>query len=347
MTKFEEKHKDTDEPCWFFADRSLFLFSKTNPIRKVCMLITKWPPFETIILITILASCVVMALEEHLPGNDLSERTKQLEKTEPYFLVIFCIESALNIIAMGFIFHKGAYLRDPANVLDFIVVATGLIPYTGIPIKVNLRLLRSFRVLRPLKLITNVPSLQVVMMSIAKAMIPLLQIMILLLFWIIVCSIIGLEFYSGIYHQTCIESEAVSKYKNFNWKQQSLLTNFQERGNQLCSNAKQKVDPFCESTVDNMCPKKYSGSHSVWQENTNFSSKWSPQNPYICSPGFECAEWLEGPNFGITTFDNIIFSVITVFQCITMEGWTDILYSLSRIKRYNVNTAYPSQIFLY
>ena len=41
----------------------------------------------------------------------------------------------------------------------------------------------------------------------------------------------------------------------------------------------------------------------------------------------ECIEnrW-EGPNYGITSFDNIGYAMLTVFQCITMEGWTTILY---------------------
>lgn len=39
-----------------------------------------------------------------------------------------------------------------------------------------------------------------------------------------------------------------------------------------------------------------------------------------------CIEKWEGPNFGITSFDNIGFAMLTVFQCITMEGWTSILY---------------------
>ena len=33
-----------------------------------------------------------------------------------------------------------------------------------------------------------------------------------------------------------------------------------------------------------------------------------------------------GPHGGIINFDNIIYAMITVFQCITMEGWTDVLY---------------------
>lgn len=49
----------------------------------------------------------------------------------------------------------------------------------------------------------------------------------------------------------------------------------------------------------------------------------------VCEGDTECREYWPGPNFGITNFDNILFSVLTVFQCITMEGWTDILYNVS------------------
>lgn len=49
----------------------------------------------------------------------------------------------------------------------------------------------------------------------------------------------------------------------------------------------------------------------------------------ICPNGTECREYWTGPNFGITNFDNILFAILTVFQCITMEGWVDILYSVS------------------
>ena len=37
----------------------------------------------------------------------------------------------------------------------------------------------------------------------------------------------------------------------------------------------------------------------------------------------------KGPHGGIINFDNIIYAMITVFQCITMEGWTDVLYYVS------------------
>ena len=51
---------------------------------------------------------------------------------------------------------------------------------------------------------------------------------------------------------------------------------------------------------------------------------------YKCAEGTECREFWEGPNFGITNFDNFGLSMLTVFQCVTLEGWTDVLYWVSR-----------------
>jgi voltage-dependent calcium channel L type alpha-1D len=33
-------------------------------------------------------------------------------------------------------------------------------------------------------------------------------------------------------------------------------------------------------------------------------------------------------NFGITTFDNIGVSMLTIFQSITLEGWSDLMYMM-------------------
>lgn len=52
------------------------------------------------------------------------------------------------------------------------------------------------------------------------------------------------------------------------------------------------------------------------------------ESGYKCpSDEAECKEnFWEGPKFGIISFDNIGFAMLTVFQCITMEGWTTVLY---------------------
>ena len=88
----------------------------------------------------------------------------------------------------------------------------------------DVKALRAFRVLRPLRLVSGVPSkfgfnlnmwhseillllgLQVVLNSIIMAMIPLFHIALLVLFVILIYAIIGLELFSGILHKTCFNN---------------------------------------------------------------------------------------------------------------------------------------------
>ncbi|KAJ3619599.1 hypothetical protein MTP99_005267 [Tenebrio molitor] len=140
---------------------SLFLFSEENPIRRHTRFIIEWPyPFiHYAVLLTIIANCVVLALEEHLPNHDKTLLAQKLEATEVYFLGIFCVEASLKILALGFVLHKGSYLRNIWNIMDFFVVLTGsMTVFAEANVDVDLRMLRSFRVLRPLKLVSRIPS---------------------------------------------------------------------------------------------------------------------------------------------------------------------------------------------
>ena len=47
------------------------------------------------------------------------------ESTEVYFLGIFTVEASLKILALGLILHRGSYLRNMWNIMDFVVVVTG------------------------------------------------------------------------------------------------------------------------------------------------------------------------------------------------------------------------------
>ena len=42
--------------------------------------------------------------------------------------------------------------------------------------------------------------------------------------------------------------------------------------------------------------------------------------------GGDSAVWIERANFGYTSFDNYPNSIVTLFQIITLEGWSDIMY---------------------
>ncbi|CAL8143658.1 unnamed protein product [Orchesella dallaii] len=262
---------------------SLFVFTDETKVRRCTRFIIEWPPFEYAVLLTIIANCIVLALEEHLPEGDKTILAQKLEATEPYFLAIFCVEASLKILALGFALHSGAYLRNIWNLMDFIVVVTGFITlFAQGNIGVDLRTLRAIRVLRPLKLVSGIPSLQVVLKSIIKAMAPLLQIGLLVLFAIVIFAIIGLEFYCGVLHTTCYSLENLEEIVK-------------------------------EGELPTPCHSDDPGK--------------APGGAYVCNANSSiCQDKWIGPNFGITSFDNIGVAMLTVFQCITMEGWTAILY---------------------
>ncbi|XP_050480099.1 muscle calcium channel subunit alpha-1 isoform X6 [Bombus huntii] len=258
--------------------RALFCLPLKNPVRKMCIDVIEWKPFEWLILMTIFANCIALAVYTPYPFGDSNLTNQYLEKIEYIFLVIFTLECVMKIIAYGFVAHPGAYLRNGWNILDFSIVVIGMVS-TVLSILMkegfDVKALRAFRVLRPLRLVSGVPSLQVVLNSILRAMIPLLHIALLVLFVIIIYAIIGLELFSGKMHKTCRHN-------------------------------------VTDAIMDNPIP---CGSGGFQCDNVG------PE--YYCSRRF----W-EGPNWGITNFDNFGLAMLTVFQCVTLEGWTDVLYNI-------------------
>ncbi|XP_056645196.1 muscle calcium channel subunit alpha-1 isoform X5 [Diorhabda sublineata] len=258
--------------------RALFCLYLKNPLRKLCIDVVEWKPFEWLILLTIFANCVALAVYTPFPNTDSNTTNAYLEKIEYLFLVIFTTECVMKILAYGFLMHPGAYLRNGWNLLDFTIVVIGLITTVLQNLSketFDVKALRAFRVLRPLRLVSGVPSLQVVLNSILRAMVPLLHIALLVLFVIIIYAIIGLELFSGKMHMTCVDN----------------------------TTGKQMDDPHpCGIDVGFNCTQ--------------------------ISINMKCQEGWTGPNDGITNFDNFGLSMLTVFQCITLEGWTDVLYNI-------------------
>uniref|UniRef100_A0A8C3EPD8 Voltage-dependent L-type calcium channel subunit alpha n=1 Tax=Corvus moneduloides TaxID=1196302 RepID=A0A8C3EPD8_CORMO len=265
--------------------RALFCLSLNNPIRRACISLVEWKPFDIFILLSIFANCVALAVYIPFPEDDSNSTNHNLEKVEYAFLIIFTVETFLKIIAYGLLLHPNAYVRNGWNLLDFVIVIVGLFSVIleqltketdggshsgGKPGGFDVKALRAFRVLRPLRLVSGVPSLQVVLNSIIKAMVPLLHIALLVLFVIIIYAIIGLELFIGKMHKSCFLIDSVEE------------------------------DP---------APCAFSGNGRQCVMN-----------------GTECKGGWVGPNGGITNFDNFAFAMLTVFQCITMEGWTDVLY---------------------
>uniref|UniRef100_A0A7N6BQF8 Voltage-dependent L-type calcium channel subunit alpha n=1 Tax=Anabas testudineus TaxID=64144 RepID=A0A7N6BQF8_ANATE len=283
------------------APRALCCLTLSNPIRMAALALVE--PFDIFILISIFANCVAMGVTKPYPDDDSNVTNHKLEQVEYIFLVIFTVETFTKILAYGLVMHPSAYIRSGWNLLDFIIVIVGLFSViaeamtdhkpgeahhaAGKPGGLDVKALRAFRVLRPLRLVSGVPSLQIVLNSIMKAMVPLLHIGMLVMFVIIIYAIIGLELFIGRMHKTCY----------------SISTGLM--------------------IEDDPSPCAFAGNGRFCEGN-----------------GTECRGKWEGPNGGITNFDNVFFAMLTVFQCITMEGWTDVLYWMNDAIGYEIPWIY-------
>lgn len=148
--------------------------------------------FDTISITIILANCAVMIADDPIKSSPF------FETSENVFLVLYSIEMVLKIMGMGFIFSSKAYLRDSWNVLDFIIVISSypsLFTDSSASDSANtdfsLGSLRTFRVLRPLKTISNIRGLKVLMSALFSAMPLLKDTLIILQFFFIMFAITG------------------------------------------------------------------------------------------------------------------------------------------------------------
>ncbi|XP_057305572.1 sodium channel protein 1 brain-like isoform X3 [Hydractinia symbiolongicarpus] len=256
----------------FNKSKSLWLFGPTNVIRKSIIYMITNQIFEFFVILTILVNCVFLALD-NAP-----------EEAEYVFTAIYTTEMILKIIAKGFVFHSFAYLRDPWNWLDFIVVLLGYMTLAP-GMMVNFSGIRTFRVLRALRTISAIEGLKTMVNALLKSMRMLSDVLILTAFFICVFALVGLQLFSGDFHNKCVKSNLTIS-ENKTWLQEIKKTSNWYEPIQICGNV----------TGSMVCPSNYT-----------------------CLPDVG-----ENPNFGFTSYDNFGWALLTSFQLVTLDFWEDV-----------------------
>lgn len=139
-------------PEHMYPGFALCCLSAKNPLRRGCAAIVSNPGFDRFITLLIVVSSIVVAIDNPLRDPD-STAGRALAAVELVTTILFTVEFLLKVCASGFYFMPLAYLRDPWNVLDFVVVLVSvsqLFSGSG-PRLAGLRSLRAFRALRPLR----------------------------------------------------------------------------------------------------------------------------------------------------------------------------------------------------
>lgn len=166
----------------------------------ICSIIVQSKIFEFMSLLVILANSIILSLTmSKVISSDLADNTELI------FLILYTMEMALKIQALGFIIPPDSYIKDYWNILDFVIVLTSYLPYVMEGQSANITVLRAFRVLRPLRTISKMKKLRVILEVIFDSMNNMKDVLILMVFFYTICAIAGLQLLSGSLKKRCLQ----------------------------------------------------------------------------------------------------------------------------------------------
>ena len=106
----KKKENEPDER----GPTSLFLFTPTSPVRKMMMWLVNWPPFDWVIIITIIANCVVMSMDDKLSNDDKSIMSLKLvsytSKRQINHAMLLLINWVFTLLYLNFRRNSKSYL---------------------------------------------------------------------------------------------------------------------------------------------------------------------------------------------------------------------------------------------
>lgn len=320
--------------------------------------------FDYCVLAVIITNSILTACKdyENLDGNFEPinvGRNAVINSLENIFLILFVLECALKIAVMGCFGDKSSYFRDGWCIFDFIIVMTSIISI--VPKIPNLTALRNLRVLRPLRSISKLPRLRKMIRALSASVIDILNAIFLLLFILACFSTMGVLMWKGIMHGRCrmtpypiIMPLNCRMTKDACWDEyisNALLEPSKYRctsENNDSDQWEQHTSPwFLDGPFDCIWPldhqdsrlcdltlkfRKCSSGRTCGADYDRFGNPrfLNTFEPYGV-PRMNVAHYNEAFNWGLTGFDSFSQAMITMFQIVSLEGWSSIFYHISDV----------------
>uniref|UniRef100_A0A3B4X2K4 Ion transport domain-containing protein n=1 Tax=Seriola lalandi dorsalis TaxID=1841481 RepID=A0A3B4X2K4_SERLL len=246
---------------------------------------------------------------EQLPYPDLApvvERGFNMQVALDLFsFVYFSMELVIKVAALGLSGYNGSYLSNNWNKFDTTAVALG-IHHINISV-----------------------CMQDMVMILLDTLPMLVNVLVLYMFVMFIFAIVGVQLWAGKLRNRCFLGVDIPENSS-GWLNPYYVSKYDERSPFICSydhsNGMRRchdVPPYIrdEETCSLAVPNHSSAANKflVPGAAANACVNW---NSYynICRAGDH------NPNMGVTSFDNIGHALIVLFQVVTLEGWTDILF---------------------
>lgn len=175
--------------------------------------------FNRGIMAAILVNTLSMGVEYHEQPDEL---TNALEISNIVFTSMFALEMLLKLLACGPL----GYIRNPYNIFDGIVVIISVWEIVG-QADGGLSVLRTFRLLRVLKLVRFLPALRRQLVVLMRTMDNVATFCMLLMLFIFIFSILGMHLFGCKFSLKTDSGDTVPDRKNFDSLLWAIVTVFQ------------------------------------------------------------------------------------------------------------------------
>ena len=129
-----------------------------------------------------------------------SQKLEILGYIDLFMTIAFTFEMVVKIFAWGFAFAgKDSYIRDPWNILDFLIVTSALFGViAGDSVKISFfKSLRILKVLRPLRVISTNKDLKVAIVALGSSLPNIFNLQVIVLFFVFLFAILQTTLLSG------------------------------------------------------------------------------------------------------------------------------------------------------
>ena len=303
----------------------------TNFVRRMCWRLAKTRGFNAVILLTIGANALVMAME--VPRLPAATATL-MGNLELIFNVVFTIELVIKLVAFGCCASQDAYFRSAWNALDCLIVICGWLTIVLAALRLDelgsVKLLRLFRVLRPLRSMTVVPMLRNIINAIFAAVRDLGNNMLLIMFFLAMFAIFYVSLLSSALRRRCRDDLTGA----FVYPKGVVCGARECPANSTCVDAAASA-ANATSFLISEAPHAfkvdaYQGWHNpLWAnpECVHASGLEPPRTSARLPPAAHRPPLPHSPQrYGVVSFDNVGFALLMVFQTWVGVGWTYVMY---------------------
>lgn len=299
-------------------DKTFWVFSQKNPLRRLCQTLVEPPNgerifgrsaspaahalFQVTLFLAVLGGTIVAAIATPMYRREYFAqhghiRIAWFTVAEVTFAFVLLIEFMIKVIADGFIFTPNAYLLSIWNIVDLIILIglitnaiTSLIFLNGLS-----RLTRSLKALRTLRFITLFDKMRTTFHSLLiVGFVRILDAGILAALYMIPYAVWGLNIFAGL---------------SFNCNDSAT------QGKSDCRNEYISTINALNGEYGFLAPR-------VW-DNPTTSTRWS--------------------------FDNFGDSILILFEIVSLEGWIDVMTAAINItgrdKQPEINRAQWNAVF--